>query len=161
GRFEVEDSPEEIPDLVAEVLAYAVELRLRRRLSVGFYNRHAIVNRVRGRIDVLTTERRQLLHRGMVACRFNELTINTQRNRFVRHALETVSRIVSKNKIAHRCRSLAGRLEGMGVIGLPPTRAQMNMDCCGRNDSDDQQMVAAAKLAFDLALPTERDGSQL
>jgi 5-methylcytosine-specific restriction enzyme subunit McrC len=37
----------------------------------------------------------------------------------------------------------------------------MSADRFGRHDADDQFMVAAAKLAFDLALPTESAGSNL
>jgi 5-methylcytosine-specific restriction enzyme subunit McrC len=54
-------------------------------------------------IRILTTERHQLLDRGLVACRFDELTIDTPRNRFVRAALESISRIVRRKDIAHRC----------------------------------------------------------
>ncbi len=43
----------------------------------------------------------------------------------------------------------------MGVSGEAPTRAQMSMERFGRNDADDRFMVAAAKLVFDLILPTE------
>lgn len=46
----------------------------------------------------------------------------------------------------------------MGVAGNPPSRAQLSVDRFGRHDADDQFMVAAAKLAFDLALPTESAG---
>lgn len=49
----------------------------------------------------------------------------------------------------------------MGVSGDAPTRAQMSTDCFGRNDADDRFMVAAAKLAFDLALPTEASGANV
>lgn len=84
----IEDMPDDLPDLVGEILAHAVEQRQRRRLSLGYRTRSAALNRVRGRIDVLTTERHQLLARGLVACRFDELTIDTPRNRFVRAALE-------------------------------------------------------------------------
>ena len=85
-----EDNPDELPNLVAEILAHAVEKRQRRQLSLGYRRRNAVISRVRGRIDVLTTARRQLLSRGRVACRFDELTINTPRNRFVRAALEKI-----------------------------------------------------------------------
>ena len=61
------------------VLAHAVEERLRRNLSSGFREREAELIRVRGRIDLLNTERHQLLARGKVACRFEELTIDTPR----------------------------------------------------------------------------------
>lgn len=146
---------------MAEILARAVETRQRRRLSFGYRSRDAVVNRVRGRIDVLTTERHQLLERGLVACRFDELTIDTPRNRFVRAALETISRVVKQPKIAHRCRALASGMKTMGVSGNPPTRAGMSADRFGRHDAEDRPMVAAAKLAFDLALPTEAVGSNM
>ena len=80
-KVSVEDNPDDIPDLVAEILAHAVEDRLYRNLSSGFRQREAELSRVRGRIDLLTTERHQLLARGKVACRFEELTIDTPRNR--------------------------------------------------------------------------------
>lgn len=62
---------------------------------------------MRGRIDVLRTERHQLLSRGLVACRFDELSIDTPRNRFVRAALESIARIVSRKDLVHRCRALS------------------------------------------------------
>jgi 5-methylcytosine-specific restriction enzyme subunit McrC len=157
----LEDSPDDLPDLVAEILAHSVEMRRRRSLSLGYRSREAALNRVRGRIDSLTTERRQLLDRGMVACSFDELTIDTPRNRFVRAALDSISRIVKRKDIAHRCRSLAGGMKALGVSGEPPTRAQMSTDRFGRHDADDRLMVAAAKLAFEMTLPTEVSGANV
>ena len=161
GNVGLEDSPDELPDLIAEILVHAVEKRQRRRLSLGYRTRHAVINRVRGRIDVLTTERHQLLARGLVACRFDELTIDTPRNRFVRAALETITRVVTRPDVVHRCCSLAGAMKAMGVSGNAPSRAEMSSDRFGRHDMDDQFMVAAAKLAFDLALPTESAGENV
>ncbi|HMW57751.1 MAG TPA: 5-methylcytosine-specific restriction endonuclease system specificity protein McrC [Accumulibacter sp.] len=158
GKVGLEDSPDELPDLVAEILARAVEQRQRRHLSQGYRAREAVLNRVRGRIDVLKTERHQLLARGLVACRFDELTIDTPRNRFVRAALESICRIVHRQDVAHRCRSLAAGMKAQGVSGIAPSRAEMSGDRFGRNDADDRFMVAAAKLAFDLTLPTESLG---
>jgi 5-methylcytosine-specific restriction enzyme subunit McrC len=159
GKVGLEDSPDDLPDLVAEILAHAIEVRQRRRLSFGYRSRDAALNRVRGRIDILTTERHQLLDRGLVACRFDELTIDTSRNRFVRATLETISRIVHRKDLSHRCRSLATGMKVMGVSGEAPTHAQMSTDRFGRNDADDRFLVAAAKLAFYLALPTEASGA--
>ena len=154
-----EDNPEELPDLVAEILAHSVERRQRRQLSLGYRRRNAVINRVRGRIDVLTTARRQLLSRGQVACRFDELTIDTPRNRFVRAALEKIARLATEGEIAHRCRRLAYAFKTMGVAGMPPSPAEMRTDHFGRHDADDRFMVAAALLAFELALPTELPGA--
>ena len=161
GRIGLEDSPDELPDLVAEILAHAVETRQHRHLSFGYRYRNAVLSRVRGRIDVLTTERHQLLARGLVACRFEELTIDTPRNRFVRAALEMISRVVQRSNVAHRCRRLASGMKAMGVSGNAPTRTEMSADRFGRHDADDQFMVAAAKLAIDLSLPTEAAGTNV
>lgn len=83
----------------------------------------------------------------------DELTIDTPRNRFVRAALGPSPGSVRED-VAHRCRALAGGMKAMGVSEDAPTRVQMSTDRFGRNDADDRFMVAAARLAFDLVLPT-------
>ena len=160
AKVVVEDNPDDIPDLVAEMLCRKVERRIQRNLSYGYQSRKAVLGRVRGRIDLLNTERHRLLDQGKVACRFDELTVDTARNRFVRSALEKISEIVCRDALAHRCRSLAASLRHMGVIGERPGRGEVSIDRFGRQDVDDQQMVAAANLAFNLALPTEAAGSK-
>jgi len=129
-------------------------------LSYGYQSREAVLGRVRGRILLLNTERHRLLDRGKVACRFDELTIDTARNRYVRTALEQISKIVLRGALAHRCRSLAASLKRMGVTGERPSRGEISIDRFGRHDADDQPMVAAAHLAFNLALPAEAAGTK-
>ncbi|MEZ6926429.1 MULTISPECIES: 5-methylcytosine-specific restriction endonuclease system specificity protein McrC [unclassified Aeromonas] len=160
AKVSVEDNPDDIPDLVAEILCRRVERRIRRNLSYGYQSREAVLGRVRGRIDQLNTERRRLLDRGKVACRFDELTIDTTRNYFVRAALEEISKVVRRRSLAHRCRSLAASLKRMGVIGERPNRSEVSMDRFGRLDADDKPMLAAAHLAFNIALPTEATGAK-
>ena len=63
-----------------------------------------------------------------------------------------------RKDVIHRCRSLAVGMKTMGVSGNAPTRAEMSVERFGRNDADDRMMVAAARLAFDLALPAELVG---
>lgn len=156
----VEENPDELPELVAEILTREVQRRLQRNLTAGYRERHQIMNRVRGRIDHLYTHRHQLLSRGQVACRFEELTVDTLRNRFVRAALERLARIVRRQDLKHRCRSLAESLRMMGVKGSAPSRSEVGADRFGRHDAGDRTMVAAAWLAFDLALPTEEAGQK-
>lgn len=93
-KIDVEDNPDKIPDLVAEVLAEVVRKRLHKNLSFGFRAKSARLNRVRGRIDFITTISHQLLSRGKIACNFEDLTIDTPRNRLVLSALEKVSKVV-------------------------------------------------------------------
>ncbi len=156
----IEESPDELPELVAEILTQEVQRRLQRNLTAGYRERHQIMNRVRGRIDHLYTHRHQLLSRGQVACRFEELTVDTRRNRFVRAALERLARLVQRKDLKHRCRSLAESLRMMGVKGSSPSRSEVGADRFGRHDAGDRMMVAAAWLAFDLALPTEDLGEK-
>lgn len=160
AKVSIEDNPDDIPDLVAEILSRQVERRLKRNLSFGYQSREAILGRIRGCINLLSTERHQLLDRGKVACCFDELTVDTARNRFVRAALEEISKTVHRNALAHRCRSLAATLRRMGVTGVRPGRSEMSLDRFGRHDADDLRMLSAAHLAFNLALPTEVAGTK-
>ena len=158
-RWPWKTDPDELPNLVGEILAHAVEQRQRRQLSLGYRSRNDVLHRVRGRIDVLATETRQILARGRVACRFDELTIDTPRNQFVRAALGQIARLARRPDVAHRCRKLDSGLKTLGVGGHPPTPAETRVERFGRHDADDRVMVAAARLAFDLTLPTEAAGA--
>ncbi len=159
-RIAVEENPDDIPDLIAEILTKIVERRLKRNLCHGYREKEAELSRVRGRINILETERKQLLLRGKVACRFNELSIDRPRNRYVRAALEELVKVLGASELKLKCRNLASSFKQMGVVGEKPTRTEMSFDRIGRHDIEDLQMVEAAHLAFNLALPTERTGSR-
>lgn len=156
--FASEDVPDDIPDLIAELLAHSVEKRLRRNLTHGYQPTQAILNRVRGRIDVLETSTKQLLSRGAVACRFEHFTVDTPRNQFVRAALDAIAGIVRRDDLAHRCRALAVSLGRLGVANRRPSRSEISTERYGRHDASDRFMVGAAELVFDLLLPTEMAG---
>lgn len=160
GRFYalVEKDFDDLPDLVGRLLSREVERRMRRNLSRGYRRREAVLTRIRGRIDLLATTTERLLDRGEIACRFDELTLDTPRNRFVRHALERIGRLATSRTVGQRCRDLAGDLGRAGVLRLPPSRADLVTDRIGRNDAEDRFMLALARLAVDLALPTEEAG---
>jgi 5-methylcytosine-specific restriction enzyme subunit McrC len=155
-RFEaeVEESPD-LKSLIARLLCYAVEKRLRRNLSFGYRHRNETLKRIRGRIDILKTVSGDLFRRGEVACRFEELTIDTPRNRLVRAALSRLSSILDDNDLAHRCRTLANDLGRVGVSGAEPTRVEMAADQVARHEGDDRLMVS-----LDLILPMEAAGSR-
>jgi len=160
NRFDaaVESSPN-LPDLIGRLLCQAVETRLRRNLSFGYRRRNALLSRVKGRIDVLATHSGDLLRQGRVACRFEDLTIDTTRNRLVRSALDAIATRLSDPALSHRCRTLADNLRFLGVIGIRPSRGEIAQDQIGRHDASDTFMMAVAKLVFDLVLPTEEEGT--
>ncbi len=155
-----ENMPDDLPALLARILADVVELRQRRQLSRGYRAARADLSRVRGRIDVFRTERRQLLARGLIACKFDELTFDTPRNRYVRSALESIAPLVqhSHAELAHRCRKLASDFRELGVTGRRPPDRQILSMRYGLHDADDRYMVAVAQLALEFALPTEEAG---
>ena len=159
-KRKVEDNPEDIPDLVAEILTHEVERRMKRNLSFGYRRRQAVLGRVRGRIDLLRTERGRLLERARIACRFEEMTVDTPRNRFVRAALEKIAGAVGDRDLARKCRSLGAALRRLGVSGEIPGREEVSVYRFGRHDADDRRMVIAARLAFTLALPSEAKGGE-
>ncbi|MBA9061516.1 5-methylcytosine-specific restriction enzyme subunit McrC [Methylobacterium fujisawaense] len=152
-----EASPD-FPSLIARILCYAVDRRLRRNLSRGYIQKEAALTRVRGRIDLLETYAGDLLSKGMIACRFEEFTFDTPRNRLVRAALDALSSWVDDRVLAHDCLRLAGDLGRHGVGGLKPSRAELSVDRVGRHDANDMLMVTLAHFVFDLVLPTEEAG---
>ncbi|HKP94407.1 MAG TPA: 5-methylcytosine-specific restriction endonuclease system specificity protein McrC [Fibrobacteria bacterium] len=158
-RIRVEDCPDEIPDLVGEILADVVERRLKRSLNFGYHSRDAVLSRVRGKISALETASRQLLSQGKVACHFEELTLDTTRNRLVRAALEKMVQIASRGDLSRRCLGLARVMANSGVSGEKPARHQISAEGSHRIGKEDRFMVSAARLVFELAIPTETRGA--
>lgn len=154
----IEESPDDIPDLIAEMLAARVETRLRRNLSYGYQNRHAELHRVRGKIDVLNTEAKQLLSRGRVACKFDEITNDTARNRYIKAALLHLSSL-ARPALAYRCKNLAWSMTQLGVGNNKPAKKEVQGHRYGRHEVEDKGLVDLAHLAFDLKLPTQEKGS--
>jgi len=157
-QVDVEDNPEDIPDLIAEILCAQVERRLMRNLSFGYQNKVAVRPRVKGRIDLLYTESHRLLEQAKVCCRYDELTVNTPRNRYVRAALEKLHLIVIERKLSHQCRILAMRLDRLGVSQDKPPSYSGKSERWRLQDVEDRIMLYAADLAFSLALPNEEAG---
>lgn len=160
GRFqvEIEESPD-LPELIARLLCFAVERRCRRNLSRGYKQEKAVLTRVRGGIDALATISHDLLRRGAVACRYENHTVDTVRNRLVRAALSALAPLVLDKALAHQCRRLANELGQQGVGGIKPSRGELSADQIGRHDAEDRLMVSLARLVFELGLPTDDDGA--
>ena len=157
---EVEQSPD-FKYLVARLLCYVTEKRLRRYLSFGYRKREAVLRRVRGRIDILKSVSGDLFRKGEVACRFEELTINTPRNRLVRAAHNKMAGFIKDDvHLSHRCRSLAYALGHVGVSGDMPSRAEIASDQIARHEAEDRLIVSLAHAVFDLVLPTEETGAR-
>ena len=161
GKFnaEVEESPD-FKSLLARLLCYATEKRLRRNLSFGYRARHDVLRRVRGRIDILETVAADLFRKGKVACRFSELTVDTPRNRLVRAAHGKLASCQLETNLAGRCRMLSYSLGRIGVSADLPSRAEIASDQIARHEMDDRLLVSLACAVFDLILPSEEFGGR-
>jgi len=157
----IEEAPDDVPTLVAELLVRSVEVRLKRNLSAGYQPAARELGRVRGKIDFLETRRKHLDRRGRVFCRFDEFTVDTPRNRLVRAALDYLVPQLENPRLAHRCRSLSLTMHRMGIHGEKPSSTEIAAIRFGHHDKEDQLMIAAARLAFDVAIPTESEGNRL
>ncbi|WP_415855197.1 5-methylcytosine restriction system specificity protein McrC [Sinomonas sp. G460-2] len=151
----IEEYPEKLPELLAELLVASTEDRLKRPLTPAFAPTSRDLSRVRGAIDTLRTESHQLLSRGLVACRFEELTVDTARNRMIRTALDSVAPLCTAEELSRRCRAQSLRLGslGVGVLNLRAGERDPQLRLT-RNDARDRSVLLAAKLALQLALPS-------
>lgn len=159
-KIEKERPMDELPDIVAEILLHFVRERLLRGLTRASQPQQAALTRVRGKIDLLRTERFMLLERGRIACRFHEPTLNTPRNRLIKAALEKGAIIVSRHATRQKCRDFATLMFRMGVTDGLPTREQLSREVYGINDLEDRKAVAAAQLLLDMFIPTTFTGTE-
>ncbi|GAB92443.1 5-methylcytosine-specific restriction endonuclease system specificity protein McrC [Gordonia rhizosphera] len=159
-KGDVEDNPDELFDLVAEILVTATERRLQRSLGRQYRSRSDTLTRVRGQIDVLTTESRLLLAQGRVACRFDELSVDNLRNRVLRTALVLAARHVADVTLERRARGLADILDQYGVSPRLVTQREAAQLTLGRNEQDDVEAIDAAQLLLQMTIPAESAGKQ-
>lgn len=152
------EAARDLPELLARLLVRVVQQRLRRNLSRGYQAQHAVLSRVRGRIDTLVTASGQLLEQGRVACRFQEHTMDTPRNRLVRAALDYLAVMVDAPEVVHECRALSQLLGRLGVSSQKPSRAALATDQISRNETTDLLMVSLAKMVFEAFIPSEQAG---
>lgn len=148
--------PDNIPEFVATILADEVSARLNTGLTTGFSRASRQVDRVRGKIDVFTTMRFQLLDRGKVHCQFDQIDNDILSNRLVLAALRRATKLPGTDP---RCRRLADELARAGVSNREPTRQERRELKNQRQLSRDRQMITAAELMLDLSIPEPGAGA--
>ena len=163
GRFDTAKKPDDLPNMVAEILICEVNIRLRYGLNAELKRRQDDLTRVRGRIDHIRTMQRRLIQRGRIACKFDEFTIDTPKNRFVKAALHKVSQDVTELGLKRRCHKTAVAL---GKAGVSRIDMRTNRFGSGRvpnftseSNPEDKKMLAAAELAFSMEILGKEPGS--
>jgi len=156
-----ESVDEDVANLVADVLCNQVDERLKRNLTFGYKHATRELNRVRGRINTLGTYSKQLLLKGKVNCTFEELSVDTPRNRYICAALNKMTRLVSNKALKLKCHKLYQAMLQQGVSPLFSVNYQPKNDRFSRHETADRDVLVTAELAFNLALINESDGSRL
>lgn len=151
---------------IAEVLVNEVENRIRKQLTFHYHRTSRDLTRVRGRIDHLRTVTNRMMDQGRIACSYEELSVNSPRNRFVAATLLEASRIVSvtgadaasSRRLGQRCADAAFAMQRQGVDPRPPSRAELSKDQLGHHGAQDRRMLDAAYLLHEMALPYHEHG---
>lgn len=146
----IEKLPVDVAQLISRILADAVSERMHTGLTVGFQRTTADLTRVRGKIDIAGTVRDRLLDRGRVRCTFDRVHPDTLPNRLVRTALERATRLPETDA---RCRNLASQLSGAGVGLVSAPFPDLRDLYRQRHLFRDREMLMAARLLLELALP--------
>lgn len=146
-------------DALAEVLARQVEARVRAMLARGYRRRSEPLNRVRGRIDHLGTERGRLMESGRILCRYEEQTVDLPRYRFMLVTLRRAARRAISSSVRRRCLTTAQMLERSGVSPVDPTAAQLSTEQFGHFDAADRKLVLLSALVRDMCAPEHAAGA--
>lgn len=157
-RIQLENNPEDLIKLVAELYCKAARKRLTRSLSCGYTPHTQILNRVRGKIDILATVRQHLLEKGRIQCQFEVLTIDTPKNRYIHAAAHTLLRLIEDEKLKIRCQKIISHFNTL-KIGQS-THYDFRADYFDRSGTQDRYLLTLCRLIFELAIPTEQAGVQ-
>jgi 5-methylcytosine-specific restriction enzyme subunit McrC len=123
----------ELVDLFAAVLIQGVERLAKRGLERTYTTREEEFPGIRGRVDLLQTERRLLRKHGRAACRYDELSANSLPNQIIKSTLKLLGP-EARSRVT-RCRGHAdngtqlpkGAVEQQqSSISLPPQRMRTN-----------------------------------
>lgn len=156
-RIQLENNPEDLIKLAAKLYCDVTE-KLMRSLSCGYIQQTQILNRVRGKIDILATVRQHLLEKGRIQCQFEVLTIDTPKNRYIHAAAHTLLPLIEDKKLKIRCQKIISRFNTL-KIGQS-TQYDFRADYFDRAGTQDRYLLTLCRLIFKMAIPTEQAGVQ-
>lgn len=93
-----------------------LEAQLQQGLLRDYQDVEDNLNQVRGRIDLIRQQRENLFKPQRIACRFNELVVDTPVNRLLHSALLCMMSLATSPVLRQRINSMRMRFSGVGVI---------------------------------------------
>ncbi|MWP49224.1 MULTISPECIES: 5-methylcytosine-specific restriction endonuclease system specificity protein McrC [unclassified Gilliamella] len=155
-RIELETNPEELITLAAKLYCQAANKRLIHHLAADYQLTTKALNRVRGKIDILTTQRKQLLAKGKIQCRYDDLTIDTPKNRYIHAAAHLLVKQLNDASLIEQCRKIIHQFTALNI-------GQTTYYCYEKErfnhaNLKDNTLISLAKLIFSLSIPTQFQG---
>lgn len=153
--------------LMARVLAEATEELLRTRLARSLHRCHREIPGVRGRIDFSRSLRRRSFDVGRTVCAFNEISVDSPKNRVIKGTLE---RLLRDERLAagastgqvealrHRLFDIVQAMDG--VSSMRVSVADVSTLQLGRNDAAYELPIAVCGLILGSEIPREADGDR-
>ena len=144
-------------DLLANVLVHGTAHLMRRGLDRGYLSTEEASRTIRGRIDLATTVKRQLLRQGRVQVEYDELSYNVLHNRIVKTTLIQLMRMDNlRREIQEVCYDLVHRMSDVREIEL--TGLTFRQVQLGRNTSSYDLLIRICELIYENSLPIEEEG---
>ena len=147
----------QLVDLFAIVLIKGVEHLARRGFDLGYSFQQDELRGVRGRVDILSTQRRFLVEHGRASCRFDELTTNTLPNQILKAALRALATDPSIDRVNRSALLRVARelrdVENIGLTTQSFRRVQL-----ARNNSFYRFLLNICELVHGDWLMSEQEG---
>lgn len=148
----------DLPDALALLLATEAESRMRAMLSQRYRERASVLTRVRGRVDHLGTERRQLMGSGRILCRFSELTRDLPRYRHMLTTLRHAGWSAQAPDLRHRCTQAAQDMERLGIAPRDATVIELSREQYGHADRADRDLLLLSRVVRSMCAPEHSPG---
>lgn len=152
-RVELENHPEQLITLAAKLYCQAADKWLMHYLATDYQSTTRAVNRVRGKIAILTTQRKQLLAKGKIQCRYNDLTLDTPKNRYIHAAAHFLVKKCADEQLIKKCRGIIHQFTTLNIGQTTHYRYERE-----RFSHKDNTLLSLSKLIFSLSIPTEFAG---
>lgn len=155
-RVDLENNPEQLIDLTAKLFCKAVNERLSHSLYFDYQKKIEVLNRVRGKIDILATTRKQLLEKGKIQCHYEDLIIDTPQNRYIHAAAHKLLKQLNNDKLIEQSRKIINQFTAL-KIGQS-TNYNYLTEQFNKSNRQDRTLLSLANLIFTLSIPTELPG---
>lgn len=151
-----EEDFEHCDDLLAALLARGTALQIKRGLFREYRSVSDNIPTIRGRIDINETIRNRTARKHLMACSYDELTVDNLLNRIIRAAMLYLLR---NEKVSHRRKSdIRSLLPFFSDIGeCDPLSVRWDSLTFGRNNRMYRLLINICYLIFSRLLPSENN----